>query len=202
MEKIREEFGNRKDLIIGITQLSNTNNKINYELDGKEIYNSMCELWAETCQEWEISKMGDGHNDHCVCGHYIQQNCYIINSLNGNLAIVGNVCVEQFENPELIFTFKELRKKKKKIDKLFIKKDIIKLKVIYVRQREDDYLYKFCNNEMIEKIKNKCDNENINYHSKIWYFDKEDTYYLKMKNKSKKKYVKLEHIYINLKISF
>jgi len=33
--------------------------------------------------------------NHCVCGHYIQENCYI-SDFEGNFIIIGNCCIKKF----------------------------------------------------------------------------------------------------------
>jgi len=39
------------------------------------------------------------HTDRCVCGHEIQENCYITNGKE--VLVLGNVCVKRFLPPEL-----------------------------------------------------------------------------------------------------
>lgn len=36
------------------------------------------------------------HESHCVCGHYIVQNCYITNDKNTELLVLGNCCIKAF----------------------------------------------------------------------------------------------------------
>jgi hypothetical protein len=35
-------------------------------------------------------------DDHCVCGHYIEENCYIYNPDSGEILIIGNCCIKKF----------------------------------------------------------------------------------------------------------
>jgi hypothetical protein len=35
------------------------------------------------------------YSSHCVCGHYIEENCYIINN-TGRILILGNCCIKKF----------------------------------------------------------------------------------------------------------
>lgn len=35
------------------------------------------------------------HEAHCVCGHFIRENCYITNN-NTNFVIIGNCCIKKF----------------------------------------------------------------------------------------------------------
>ena len=34
------------------------------------------------------------HRDHCVCGHYIERNCYITNG--DEILVLGNCCIKRF----------------------------------------------------------------------------------------------------------
>ncbi len=36
------------------------------------------------------------HEDYCVCGHKIKQNCYLQNIDTGQLIVVGNDCIKQY----------------------------------------------------------------------------------------------------------
>jgi len=35
------------------------------------------------------------HITHCICGHYIKENCYITDG-NGNVLVLGNKCIKRF----------------------------------------------------------------------------------------------------------
>lgn len=35
-----------------------------------------------------------GHKDNCVCGHYIEENCYITNG--ERILVLGNCCIKKF----------------------------------------------------------------------------------------------------------
>jgi hypothetical protein len=51
-------------------------------------------------RQWNICKMS-GENppsprDHCLCGHWIDENCYIKSKLNSTIAVVGNCCIKRY----------------------------------------------------------------------------------------------------------
>jgi len=45
--------------------------------------------------EWELVTIFEEENN-CICGHPIIENCEIQNKFNGNIAIVGNCCINKF----------------------------------------------------------------------------------------------------------
>ena len=59
------------------------------------IKNSNSKTYWEAVKEWTPSGVGYCSNN-CICGHYIMENCFIRNYLNGNELVVGNVCINQF----------------------------------------------------------------------------------------------------------
>ena len=36
------------------------------------------------------------HEEYCICGHYIQENCYITNSTETEILVLGNCCIKKF----------------------------------------------------------------------------------------------------------
>lgn len=56
--------------------------------------------WMTAKKEWSLVLIFD-EKSHCVCGHHIVQNCVIHNDINGKELIVGNVCVNQFNETKL-----------------------------------------------------------------------------------------------------
>lgn len=56
--------------------------------------------WHDAKREWELITIHDEPN-HCVCGHFIIENCVIRNRHNGNVLVVGNVCVNHFGEKDL-----------------------------------------------------------------------------------------------------
>ena len=36
------------------------------------------------------------HENNCVCGHYIKENCYITDKTKKELIILGNCCIKKF----------------------------------------------------------------------------------------------------------
>lgn len=48
-------------------------------------------------KEWEFVGIEISDDlDNCLCGHTIKEICHIKNQLNGKVAHVGNVCINQF----------------------------------------------------------------------------------------------------------
>jgi len=64
------------------------------------IANSTSDTWVGAKAEWKLLFIYDA-DGACVCGHAIVENCVIENKLNANQLIVGNVCVNQFQEDEL-----------------------------------------------------------------------------------------------------
>jgi len=69
-----------------------------YELATKIVALSVADTWDEAKLEWSlIDVFKEEEPDTCLCGHYpIIENCVLGNRLNGQQAIVGNVCVKKF----------------------------------------------------------------------------------------------------------
>lgn len=64
------------------------------------IDNSKADTWNDAKKEWKLVYIFDLASN-CVCGHAIVQNCVIRNTLNSNELIVGNVCINHFQEPAL-----------------------------------------------------------------------------------------------------
>lgn len=69
-----------------------------FELASKIIDLSVADTWDEAKLEWSlVDFFKEEKPDTCLCGHFpIVENCVLTNRLNGNQAIVGNVCVKKF----------------------------------------------------------------------------------------------------------
>ncbi|MCX7422105.1 MAG: hypothetical protein NT013_21545 [Planctomycetia bacterium] len=69
-----------------------------YELAAKIIELSAAKTWDEVKLEWSlIDVFKEDEPDTCLCGKFpIYENCVLQNRMNGNQAIVGNVCVKKF----------------------------------------------------------------------------------------------------------
>lgn len=69
-----------------------------YQLSREIIARSNATTWDEAKLEWDLAAIY--HQDEpetCLCGHFpIIEICVLHNRLNGNRAIVGNVCVKKF----------------------------------------------------------------------------------------------------------
>jgi hypothetical protein len=75
----------------------------NFEtLKATVIENSQSNEWETARLEWKLLTIYDAPNQTCCCGHYpITENCVIVNEINGKTLIVGNVCVNKFEQERL-----------------------------------------------------------------------------------------------------
>lgn len=47
---------------------------------------------------YSAGKQPPMHSSHCLCSHYIVENCYIENTITNLLVIVGNCCIKKFLN--------------------------------------------------------------------------------------------------------
>lgn len=59
------------------------------------ISHSIGKTWISAKQEWRLISIYDA-DSYCICGHSIRENCIIRNKNNDKELIVGNVCVNQF----------------------------------------------------------------------------------------------------------
>ena len=58
---------------------------------------SASQEWPASALEWKFGHIErDGTVGQCLCGHPLDHNCYIINTLNDNEAVVGTSCMEKF----------------------------------------------------------------------------------------------------------
>jgi len=58
---------------------------------------SIADSWDEARGEWALADVYlTDSPGRCLCGHPITEHCLIVNHLNGNEVVVGNVCVQQF----------------------------------------------------------------------------------------------------------
>jgi hypothetical protein len=64
------------------------------------IENSESETWYEAKKEWDLQYIFQ-EESNCICNHFIVDNCVIKNRNNGNELIVGNVCINHFEEAKL-----------------------------------------------------------------------------------------------------
>lgn len=64
------------------------------------IANSEADKWTKAKKEWDLVYIFD-QESHCICNHSIMENCEIRNRHNGNRLIVGNVCINHFDEPDL-----------------------------------------------------------------------------------------------------
>ena len=74
---------------------------------------SEANTWAIAKAEWDLDSIeyaDEYGNEHCLCGHNILEMCWLKNRLNGNLALVGNVCVKRFTGIRSDLVFDGLRR--------------------------------------------------------------------------------------------
>lgn len=69
-----------------------------YKLSDEIIQLSQADVWDLAKLEWRLSEVYEADApETCLCGHYpIIEVCVLLNTLNGNLAEVGNSCVKKF----------------------------------------------------------------------------------------------------------
>jgi hypothetical protein len=63
------------------------------------IARSEAKSWAEAKLEWNLVEIFEDRDSPgtCLCGHYpITEQCILVNRINGNRVVVGNVCVKRF----------------------------------------------------------------------------------------------------------
>jgi hypothetical protein len=83
--------------IIPDNSFSNGDSRQPYRLVQKIVALSNSKNWFQAKDEWELQSVWLQPGGICLCGHApITEHCLICNSFNGNTAVVGNVCVEQF----------------------------------------------------------------------------------------------------------
>lgn len=60
------------------------------------IQHSEGDTWKDAKKEWKLVTIHH-YSNNCICGHDIYQNCVIRNKNNQNELIVGNVCINHFD---------------------------------------------------------------------------------------------------------
>lgn len=76
---------------------------------------SQTKTWVDAKYEWDLDSIYHESNpETCLCSHYpIYEICVLRNRKNGNLAIVGNVCVNKFIGLSTDKMFRSVKKVKK-----------------------------------------------------------------------------------------
>ncbi|WP_426131869.1 hypothetical protein [Pseudomonas sp. DWP1b1] len=69
-----------------------------YTLTKEILSRSHSASWGEAKLEWKLHNIYEADEfETCLCGHYpIKEVCVLQNSLNQNMATVGNCCVKKF----------------------------------------------------------------------------------------------------------
>lgn len=58
---------------------------------------SLSKNYDEAIKEWvEIDYSSSPHEDFCICGHEIEQNCHVQNIHNMRILVIGNCCIKKF----------------------------------------------------------------------------------------------------------
>ena len=75
--------------------------------------------WNDALEEWLLDSIEISEEpDECLCGKYpIKELCFLRNHINGNLTLVGNVCVNRFmgiESQPIFHSIKKIQKNNKK----------------------------------------------------------------------------------------
>jgi hypothetical protein len=70
--------------------------------------------WHSAKLEWTTDIIW-WHASHCACDHDIMENIRIVNTINGNTCVVGNVCLFQFLGWDLSCVFACVRSMRKDI---------------------------------------------------------------------------------------
>ena len=69
--------------------------------------------WKDVALEWRLVWIQwDKEGDHCICGHFIKEKCFIENVVNGNRTVVGNCCIKKFKGRDLTSVFRALARGK------------------------------------------------------------------------------------------
>lgn len=75
---------------------------------------SRSDTWLAARLEWKLDRvefLEDGDHETCACTHTpIKELCFLLNTLNGNELMVGNVCVNQFMGIDSEGIFASLRR--------------------------------------------------------------------------------------------
>lgn len=62
------------------------------------IKNSDAETYDLAKEEWvSYGESFIESDNHCICGHWIRENCIIVNTENGDELVVGNCCIKKFK---------------------------------------------------------------------------------------------------------
>jgi hypothetical protein len=64
------------------------------------IAHSIADTWKDAKKEWRLVYIYD-EESNCICGHFIVENCVIYNGSTDATLIVGNVCINHFNEPML-----------------------------------------------------------------------------------------------------
>lgn len=80
---------------------------------------SESDVWDTAKLEWKLHHIYfSDEPEVCICGHQkIIECCIILNHINGNDALVGNVCVKRFLGIDSVKIFQAVKRVKKEVTK-------------------------------------------------------------------------------------
>ena len=90
-----------------------------FQLTCEIIARSDASTWDEAKLEWDLHAIyHQNEPDTCLCGHFpILEICVLRNRQNGNVAIVGNVCVKKFMGLPSDLVFQAVRRVSKDVSR-------------------------------------------------------------------------------------
>jgi len=89
-----------------------------YKLFAEILKMSDAKVWDEAVKEWSLVKIRYSKEpETCLCGHHpIKELCFIRNSVNGEVALVGNCCIKKFLGVDLSNVFISLSRGRVNMD--------------------------------------------------------------------------------------
>ncbi len=113
------------------------------QLKTEIIDRSAAKTWEAARQEWDLRDIYlDEHPERCLCGHYpIHEMCVIQNAKTGNIATVGNCCVNNFLGLCTDGLFPGLRRIKGDAEKSMSRELVEHARMV---NWIDEWEYKFC----------------------------------------------------------
>jgi len=116
-----------------------------YQLFDRIVEKSESSEWGKAVLEWEWTETyiieEDEDPETCLCGHYpIKECCVITNKKNGNVAIVGNCCINKFMDTESDLIFQCIKRIQADITKSL---NTATIEYVYAKRIITDWEYNF-----------------------------------------------------------